>query len=253
MYRYDPATGKHEQCYSGEMVGGFTVQADGALLLFMPQGAIAKWRDGALETVVPEIPMERGFRFNDVIADPRGRVFCGTMDLSGDHRGGRLYRFDPDGTLTQLLDGVGTSNGMGFTADRKTMYFTDSPKRHIYRFDYDEATGAIANQRVFIETPEGEGVPDGMTVDAEGYIWSARWNGSALYRYTPGGREERRIAFPAKKVSSVTFAGDAMTDMYVTTALARGTPAEEGEGAGGLFRLRLGIRGVPEFLSRIQL
>ncbi len=118
---------------------------------------------------------------------------------------------------------------------------------------YDEASGAIANRRVFVETPPGEGVPDGMTVDAEGCVWSARWDGSALVRYTPDGREERRIAFPAKKVSSVTFGGDDLTDMYVTTALAGGSAAQEGAGAGALFRLRLGIRGMPEFYSRVKL
>jgi len=103
-----------------------------------------------------------------------------------------------------------------------------------------------------VQTAENEGVPDGMTVDAEGYVWSARWDGGCLVRYAPDGTEERRIHFPAKKVSSVIFGGEDYTDMYVTTA-GGNNKAEEGEGAGALFRINLGIKGVPEFASRIGL
>ena len=250
MFRYNPAKGVHEQFYDGEVVGGFTIQEDGSLLLFMAKGAIAVWRDGKLHYIYDEIPNERETRFNDVIADPVGRVFCGTMSTAD--RRGRLYRLDTDGRLTELLDDVDISNGMGFTPDRKQMYYTDSPKREIYLFDYDEDSGGITNRRVFVRTPKGKGVPDGMTVDAEGYIWSARWDGSSLVRYSPDGREDRRIEFPAKKVSSVIFGGEGYTDMYVTTA-GGDNKAEEGSGAGALFRLNVGIRGVPEYLSRICL
>ena len=248
MFRYDPATGKHEQCYEGEMIGGFTIQDDGALLLFMARGAVKVWREGRLTTIIEEIPDERNSRFNDVIADPAGRVFCGTMPTK--ERLGRLYRLDLDGKLTKLLEGIGCSNGMGFTPDRKRMYYTDSPKHEIYLFDYDQASGAITNQRVFVHTPEDEGAPDGMTVDAEGYVWGARWDGGCLVRYAPDGTEVLRVQFPARKVSSAIFGGDDYTDIYVTTA--GGNKKEtEGWGAGGLFRINLGIRGVPEFRSRI--
>ena len=250
IFRYEPATGRHEQCYEGEVIGGFTIQADGALLLFMAKGAVKIWREGTLTTVIDEIPDERASRFNDVIADPAGRVFCGTMPVP-DHLG-HLYRLDVDGRLTKLLDGIGTSNGLGFTPDRKQMYYTDTHKHEIYLFDYDQATGAISRQRLFVKVPDGEGGPDGMTVDAEGYIWSARWGGSCLVRYTPEGVEERRIIFPAKKVSSVVFGGDDYADIYVTTA-GGDHKDTDGPGAGALFRLRLGIRGVAEFPSRIGL
>jgi sugar lactone lactonase YvrE len=251
LFRYDPATGKHEQCYSGPPVGGFTIQADGTLLLFMARGAIAQWRDGQFDYIVEEIADEQESRFNDVIADPIGRVFCGTMPTPT--RPGRLYRLDPDGVLHLLLEGIGISNGMAFTLDRRQMYYTDSEALCIYIFDYDEKTGALTNQRVWLRTPEGAGTPDGMTVDIQGYVWSARWDDSALYRYTPDGLEERRIAFPARKVSSVIFGGDDLNDLYVTTALMDGTKGEEGAGAGALFRLRLGIRGLPEFFSRVRI
>lgn len=250
IFRFDPVTREHEQFAVGDMVGGFTIQEDGALLLFMARGRVAVWREGKIHThIIEELAEERNTRFNDVIADPAGRVFCGTMPTP--ERLARLYRLEVDGSIHLVLDGIGVSNGMGFTLDRKGMYYTDSPARKIYLFDYDRVTGAISHQRVFVETPEGEGVPDGMTVDAEGYVWSARWNGSHLFRYTPDGREERRIRFPAQKVSSVTFGGEELTDIYVTTA-GGNNKAEEGEGAGALFRLKPGIRGMPEFFSRIR-
>jgi D-xylonolactonase len=257
IFRYDPQTDQsppHEQGYQGDVIGGFTIQDNGALLLFMAKGAIKRWRYGQSEPtpIVNEIPEERATRFNDVIADPVGRVLCGTMGTQS--RSGRLYRLDLDGTLTELFDGVGVSNGMGFSPDRQYLYYTDSAKRTIYRFHYDTDTGAITNRKddaVFIQTPEGEGVPDGLTVDAEGYIWSARWDGGCLVRYTPEGVEDFRIAFPAKKVSSVTFGGKAYRDIYVTTA-GGDKKDQEGTGAGALFRLRLGIQGKPEFLSKIK-
>lgn len=249
LFRYDPKTGQHEQCYSGDVVGGFTIQDDGALLLFMARGAVKIWRDGQLETILEDIPDERTTRFNDVFADPEGRVYCGTMPTQD--RLGRLYRLDPDRTLTLLLEGIGTSNGMGLTLDRKQLYYTDSGAKKIYLFDYDRSSGAIGNQRVFKDSNDEEGVPDGMTVDAEGYVWSARWDGYRLTRYAPDGSEDRRILFPAKKVSSVIFGGPDYMDMYVTTAGGQ-DKAENGPGAGALFRLRLGIQGLPEFPSRIR-
>lgn len=249
LFRYDYASKTHEQIYSGEAVGGFTIQQDGSLLLFKARGAIERWQEGKITTLIPEIPDERETRFNDVIADPAGRVFCGTMPAP--NRLGRLYRLDTDGSLTQILDGLGVSNGMGFTPDHKQLYHTDSDKREIYKFDYDQFSGNITNQRVHITTPEDEGVPDGMTVDAEGYIWSARWDGGHLFRYTPDGTEVLRIPFPAKKVTSVTFGGPDYTDIYVTTA-GGDNRDEEGAGAGAVFHLNLGVQGVPEFLSRIN-
>ena len=250
LFRYDPATGVHEQFYQGEVVGGFTIQADGALLLFMARGAVAVLRDGVLNYVIDELPQERAGRFNDVAADPAGRVFCGTMPVDG--RLGTLYLLDLDGSITPVVDGVDISNGIGFTPDERKMYYTESTARRIYLYDYDRGSGAISNRSVFLETPNDGTVPDGMTVDAEGYVWSARWDGSSLYRYTPDGTEERRVRFPAKKVSSVVFGGEDLTDIYVTTAGGQ-NKAEEGAGAGALFRLNLGIPGKPEFLSRIGL
>ena len=250
IFRFDPVTGKHEMCYEGEKVGGFTIQKDGSLLLFRTKGNVVIWKNGKTTTVVKEIPEELENRYNDVIADPAGRVFCGI--LSEQFKPGRLYRLDTDGSITKVLENIGCPNGMGFTLDRKQMYFTDTvPAKTIYLFNYDKKTGNITNQRVFVKVPAADGGPDGMTVDAEGYVWSASWDGWTLVRYTPQGVEERRIRFPAKQVSSVTFGGEDLKDIYVTTA-GGDNKAENGPGAGALFRLRLGIKGMPEFYSRIQ-
>ena len=250
IFRYDPVTGKHEICYEGETVGGFTIQKDGSLLLFRTKGNVVIWKNGKTTTVVKEIPEELENRYNDVIADPAGRVFCGI--LSEQFKPGRLYRLDTDGSITKILENIGCPNGMGFTLDRKQMYFTDTmPAKTIYLINYDKKTGNITNQRVFVKVPATDGGPDGMTVDAEGYVWSASWDGWSLVRYTPQGVEERRIRFPAKQVSSITFGGEDLKDIYVTTA-GGNNKTENGPGAGALFRLRLGIRGVPEFYSRVQ-
>ena len=250
LFRYNPRTGEHENFYThGEEVSGFTFQPDGSLLLFMSRGAIAIWKDSKLTSVIDEIEGELESRFNDVIADPVGRVFCGTMPQES--QPGKLYRLDLDGSITEILDGITCSNGLGFTPDLKQLYYTDSMKHEIYLFDYNQGTGSISNQRVFVTIPENDGVPDGMTVDAEGYIWSAHWDGGCLVRFDPFGNEERRIEFPAKKVSSLSFGGEDLTDIYVTTA-GGDNKSEEGAGAGALFRLNLGIQGVSEFSSQID-
>ncbi|HZP01329.1 MAG TPA: SMP-30/gluconolactonase/LRE family protein [Terriglobia bacterium] len=249
MFRYDPASGKHEQFYQGDAVGGFTIQADGSLLLFMAKGAVKIWRESGMTTVIEEIPDERETRFNDVIADPAGRVFCGMMPT--EKRLGRLYRLERSGEIKLLLEGLSCPNGMGFSLDRTQMYFTDSRVYKIYRFDYDEQTGQISHQQVFATFTEKDGFPDGMTVDSEGYIWTALWDGSAIARLTPDGKEVRRIAIPARKSSSLIFGGEDLSDIYVTTAGGE-RKATDGAAAGALFRLRLGVRGVPEFFSRIE-
>lgn len=249
LFRYDPLTGTHEQFYHGRPVGGFTVQQDGSLLLFMDRGTVACWRDGEMKTVIEEIPQEREFRFNDVIADPHGRVFCGIVDDNGQK--GRLYRLDPDGSLSVLVENIGCSNGMAFSADQKLFYYTDSLAYEIYVFDYEVETGSISNQRVFARFTEKDGMPDGATLDAQGRLWSALWDGFAVARLANDGSVTERIELPTGKVSSVTFGGENLTDMYITTAGGHAPP--DGDSlAGALFRVRMDVPGVPEFFSRIQ-
>ena len=250
LFRYDPQSGKHENFFTHtEDVGGFTIQQDGSLLLFMARGAIGILQGNQISYIIDEIPEEKSSRFNDVMADPAGRVFCGTKPQEG--KLGTLYRLDTDSSIHPLLDGIGCSNGMGLTGDLKQMYYTDSTKREIYLFDYERETGEISNQQVYIKTPDDEGVPDGMAVDQDGYVWSARWDGHGLFRFDTEGNLERKIEFPTAKVSSVTFGGEDYTDIYATTA-GGNDKANNGEEAGALFRVRTNIKGKPEFLSRIS-
>lgn len=254
MFRYDPASGVHEQFYEGPQVGGFTVQADGALLLFRDRGNIVIYAGGkVVRTIVEEVPQEAnlaGGRWNDVIADPQGRVFCGTLSEGG---GGRLYRLDTDGTLTKLVHGLTVCNGLGFTPDRSQLYFTDTSTFTIWRFDYDQADGSLSNQTLWSKTPEDGGWPDGLTVDSKGNVWSARWGGAGVVCLSPEGRQIGKIETPtARQVSSVTFAGDDYSQMYLTTAGGGEKSAAEPD-AGALLRVDPGVRGVAEFYSRVGL
>jgi len=249
LYRYDPATANSELIYEDTgRLGGITVQADGSLLLFGDSGCVKRWARGTIETLIDRIPGEESTRFNDVIADPRGRVFAGMMGT--DTRDGRLYRIEPDGSYSYVLDGIGTPNGLGFAPENEYFYFTDSGTNTIYQYEYDEATGVLSNRRVFAEVPESQGTPDGLTIDAEGYVWSARWNGNCVVRYAPDGTEEMRIDLPAERATSVMLGGDSFNSLYITTA-GGDNRSKEGPGAGAVFEVAVDIRGTPEYRSRL--
>ena len=257
MFRYYPATDTYEQIYSGEPVGGFTIQADGLLLLFKTKGTVEIWNDGKITTVIDSIPEAKDTRFNDAIADPEGRVYSGI--IATENTEGRLYRINLDGSYDVVAEDILLPNGMGFNKDYTCLYFTDSEGRTIYRFNYDRATGNLSNKQALIEIPEGEGFPDGMTVDSEDYIWSARWDGGHLYRYSPDGKEVLRIPLPADKVSCVTFGGENYDRMFISTArngeacVTFDEKWSPDNPAGDIFHLQTGIKGRPEFLSRICL
>lgn len=261
LFRYFPATGKHEQVYSGRPVGGFTFQADGSLLLFMDRGTVAVW-DGTkiTRTVIDEIPDEADSRFNDVSADPEGRVFCGTMsvkDAQGGYvRKGKLHLLDTDGTLETVFEGVGTSNGMGFTPDLGGFYHTDTGTKQISRYDYERSTGGVSNKRLFVQVggpDDGDGKCDGMTVDAAGDIWCGHWDGWCVVHYGQDGGIKRRIRMPVARCSSVAFGGPNLDELYVTTAGGH-ERGKAGETAGALYRITgLGVSGVAEFASRVGL
>lgn len=249
LFRYDPVSSGHEPIYKGRPVGGFTFQTDGGLLLFRDCGNVALWRGDDCIDIITEIPEERESRFNDVIADPAGRVFCGTM--SSQHSKGRLYRLDVDGRITPILESIGCSNGMGFSPDLRTFYYTDSLAGEIYAFAYSIETGVLTDRRVFAAIPNTEGLPDGLTVDREGYVWSALWDGYGLIRFSPAGEVVSRVPFPTRKVSSLTFGGEDLKDVYVTTAGGQ-TKSVDGDCAGALFRFRAEVAGMVEFFSRIE-
>jgi len=251
LYAYDPETDDHDLVYETDVIGGYTIERDGALLLFEDGGTVERWTPGSAEAsdvtdVSEQFPAAGETRFNDVIADPEGRVFAGTMP-TGD-RLGALYRLDPDGTIERVVEDIDISNGMGFAPGLETFYYTESEAKTIYRYDYDRATGAIADRESWVTVDEG--IPDGMTVDEAGHVWSARWNGSALYRYAPDGEQVGAVGFPVRKVSSVTFGGPDYDDAYVTTAGGEDRDTE-GDSAGALFRVDVGVRGVAEFRSAV--
>jgi len=248
LYCFSPSGQVYQRCYQGETVGGFTLQADGSFLLFTAGPAVKIWRENRITPLIENIPDEKNSRFNDVIADAAGRVFCGT--ISPDRSPGNLYRLETGGTLRKLLGGLLCSNGMGFSPDQKYFYLTDSGKGTIYRFHYHAETGDISNQEVFIKVPPEEGVPDGLTVDAEGYLWSARYNGGCVCRYSPDGQIVSRLRLPVRKVTSVTFGGEEYRDLYITTA-GGNQPESTSRSDGYLFRFLRAGRGLPEFFSRV--
>jgi sugar lactone lactonase YvrE len=257
MYRYDPVTRQSEQCYEDRPVGGFTIQADGSLLLFRDRGNVVVWRDGQIErTVIDEIPEERDSRFNDVVADPAGRVFGGTMPVKDAQgkivRYGRLYLLDCNAKLVCLREGLTTPNGMGFTLDRRRMYFTETGAYTIWSFDYEETTGGILNQRAFIKVAQepDQGRPDGLCVDSRGNLWSARFDGGCIVCYSSEGNERQRIKLPTPKVTCMTFGGEGLRQLYITTGGGNDRPLL-GPDAGALFRVDVGTAGKPEFRSKI--
>jgi D-xylono/L-arabinono-1,4-lactonase len=253
VHSYHPATGNSSVAARTRTTGGFTLQHDGSLLLFQDGRLAVLTRNGVLREVASGL-CPGNDRFNDVIADPEGRVFAGAMGGNG-----KLLRFDPDGSVTEMCDGVGIPNGMGFTPNLRGMYFTDSLPGKIYYFDYDRKTGNLSNRRIFAEVPREEGLPDGMTVDGEGYVWTALWFGGRLKRYAPDGHLDREVFLPVKQTSAATFGGAELTDMYVTSAAIVSGPElrpplfdSSAPRGGGLYRLRLaGIKGSASFRSRL--
>lgn len=256
MFRYYPKTNSYERIYHGEPVGGFTIQQDGSLLLFKTKGTVEIWDDGKITTIIPEIPAAKLSRFNDAIADPEGRVYSGVMATETTE--GKLYRIDRDGSYYVMAEGFLVPNGMGFSNDYQYFYLTDSDLRTIYRFNYDRTTGNLSDREPYIIIPENEGVPDGLTVDEEGYIWSARWGGYHIHRYSPEGEEVMRIKLPVSRVSCVTFGGPNYDRLFISTAKGSKATSDVRDcrseaAAGDIFHLQVGVRGKPELLSSVRL
>jgi sugar lactone lactonase YvrE len=249
LYWHDPATGISALAYEAERkIGGFTIEDDGAILLFMDAGRVERWQHGKSSTLVESDPRMLHTRFNDIIADSAGRVFCGTMSTS-DHPG-TLYRLDAALQLTSVLGEVGCSNGMAFDLDGETFFHTDSFARVINKFRYDAHTGEIDDPKVFAHTKDEDGLPDGLTMDAEGCLLSAHWDGGFVVRFSPAGDEIERILMPVQRPTSVAFGGDDLRMIFITSAaedLATPTFLLEGN----LFAFSVSVRGLPEYRSRI--
>ncbi len=247
IFRADHRTLEHECFYEGPVVGGFTLQADGSLLLFEVDRIARLDRDGRRQVLAEGIEPDMA-RFNDVIADPEGRVFAGTIGKTS--TAGGLYRVELDGRVTCLFKETGIANGMAFTGDARHFYWTCSTTRRIFRFAYDRASGTLGERELFHQATEPNDTPDGLTLDEHDRVWSARWGGHCVLRLGVDGEVAERIAMPVERVSSVAFGGPDLDSLYVTTAA--GAPGGTGDD-GTLYRTRVGVGGRPEHRSRVRL
>ncbi len=202
------------------VTSAMTWQADGSLLLFHDQCGISRWwPDGRNDVLIDSLPGAEGSRFNDVIADPMGRVLCG-IEPVGTHPG-RLYSIGPDLQPRVLIEEVQEPNGLGFSPDHTHLYFTDSVAQTIWRFRYDVDTGRLDTREEFFRT-HGNVLPDGMTVDIEGNVWTALWNGGGVLRISPQGKTAVKYPVPAQRSTSLTFGGTDFSTMFITSARDHG-------------------------------
>ncbi|HZF89660.1 SMP-30/gluconolactonase/LRE family protein [Streptomyces sp.] len=226
VHTYEPATGRRTVRTTEQHVGAVKPRAGGGLVLNLRDGVALLDPDGAFRWLHHEpVP---GRRANDAAVAPDGALWAGTMRYDEAPGGGTLSRLTGDGTVDVVLDDVAVSNGTGWSPDGRLMYYIDTPTRRVDVFDVldvlDVAGGRVGNRRTLAEIEEGAGFPDGLTVDAEGCVWVALWDGGAIRRYTPGGELDRVIELPTPRVTACAFGGTDLRDLYVTTARV-GLPA----------------------------
>ena len=247
IHRYWPDSGKHES---------FAVDAEVGVIAFREAGGFVAagktgfyfWDVGhsTLEPISDPESDKAESRFNDGKVDRAGRFWAGTMTEEG--ASSALYRMDADLKVQRMESGITISNGIGWSPDNRTMYYADSMHYVIYAYDYDLGTGAIANRRNFIEIEPTYGIPDGLTVDSEGYIWCALFNGSKVTRFDPQGKIDVEIALPVTQVTCCAFGGKDYSDLYVTSAGAWLSEEQQKAQpqAGDLFVIKTNVRGLPE-------
>lgn len=249
LHRWWPSTGGHQIYVMPASIGSFAFRRGGGLLVALQTGFhFYDAADGALTPVAaPEthLPLNR---MNDGKTDRDGRFWCGSMQDGGAVASGALYRVDPDGRVSKLLDAIRVPNALSFSPDGRTMYFTDTREGVIRAYPYDRATGALGPMRVLAPAGHAPGFPDGATVDSDGCVWSARYAGGCVARITPDGRVDRLVRVPAGQVTACAFGGPALDTLYVTTAYQRMTAEQRAAEplAGALFALNVGAKGLPE-------
>ncbi|MBW7922385.1 MAG: SMP-30/gluconolactonase/LRE family protein [Rubellimicrobium sp.] len=260
IHRLDPVSGDHRTWPCPEIVTALSKRRDGTLLVASHHGLnVFDPKDGSLKRVAaPEADKPQN-RSNDGDTDPAGRFWFGTMcnnigadgsDIGVAENSGVLYRVGADMVPVPMLGGIGIYNATCFAPDGRTMYFADTMADTIWACDLDPALGALSNRRV-LSDDTGHGHPDGCTVDAEGYLWSARWEGSCVLRIAPDGRIDRKIEVPAARITCCAFGGADLDTLYITSSRAN-LPADElarTPQAGGIFAVRPGVKGVaaPQF------
>lgn len=261
FYRWDRKTSDRAILLDGFEIYGFALDESGGFVA-ANSGGVWLWKGTGKPRLLLDRVGDEPCPVNDCIADPEGRLLIGTSfyDPQKEYRRGRLISIGREGAPSVLDEGFHLSNGLGFSPDHRTLYFSDSITRLIYRYDYDAKTGAASNRRIFARVPDAEGLPDGLTVDADGFVWSAQWYGKRIVRYDPEGKVERQIEAPAKQTSSLAFGGPDLTDIFITTAgqsvalpvMPPGYDPVNGLFGGPLYRINLGIQGKPEFKTRFD-
>ena len=221
VHTFDPAGGARTVMAAGQHVGAAKPREGGGLVVNLRDGIGLYGTDGAFSWLHREVVLGR--RGNDAAVAPDGALWAGTMPYGEQPGGGDLKRVTGDGTAATVLPEVTVSNGIGWSPDGSLMYYNDTPTRRIDVFDVSGPE--VAGRRTFAEIEEGAGYPDGLTVDAEGAVWVALWDGGAVRRYTPDGRLDRVVTLPVRRPTACAFGGTELRDLYVTTASVGADPA----------------------------
>jgi sugar lactone lactonase YvrE len=242
---FTPATGAHSSFDVGRVVGAVVLREDGGLVLAAHDGFFLAEADGGGLSRFGEFRSDGAtVRFNDGKVGPDGRFYAGTMDWGESQVLGCLYVLGHDGQVSVLVEEVGISNGLAWSADGKTMYYIDTPRHSVDAFSFDPELGTISDRRVVAEVANGS--PDGMAIDVEGCLWVACWGGSRVERIDPAdGKRLAVVQVPTSHVSSVAFGGAKLDDLYITTArhsMDEQQLAKEPH-AGDLFVTRPGVAG----------
>ncbi|MDQ0580815.1 SMP-30/gluconolactonase/LRE family protein [Streptomyces rishiriensis] len=215
LHGYDPSTGRRTVRTTHQHVGAAKPRAGGGLVLNLRDGVGLLDPDGGFRWLRHEpVP---GRRANDAAVAPDGSLWAGTMRYDEAPGGGTLSRVTGDGSAEPVLDDVAVSNGTGWSPDGTLMYYVDSPTRRVDVFAY-AADGRVSDRRTLVEIEDGAGYPDGLTVDADGCVWVALWDGGAVRRYTPQGDLDRVIVLPTPRITACAFGGADLSDLYITTA-----------------------------------
>jgi sugar lactone lactonase YvrE len=242
----DPATGRVEQRRVGTVAAALRPRVGGGLVLALERQFALLDPGAETPRLLDPLWDDPSIRFNEGGCDRHGRFYCGSMRFGADAPVGSLYRLDPDGTATVLIDGGLTiSNGIVWTLDGGTCYYIDSPTQRVDAFDA-EPDGSLTGRRPVVEMTDGGGViPDGMCLDSDGCLWVAMWRGGEVRRYRPDGTLDLVVPVPARLVTACAFGGPDLADLYITTSRQQLEPGDE-HTAGALFRCRPGATGVPE-------